>query len=341
MNTKNFNNSLFLDLKDIILNKILIFMMTGSFITGIINLVNERPLINILTALGISLISIVLYKFQLRGYRFIRILFIIVFVNFYIPFGWLTSPGSTSAMPYFTILFIVVASFLVKNYRELILPALGILEVVALLRYEALHEDKFYHYTDAVYRATDLSMNYTLVMSFMVYLFFVINNYTTKRDKALFNFSVTDQLTGLYNRRYIFDTLQRLQEESSKTNEVFCIAMIDVNKFKEINDSYGHLVGDKVLISIGKLLKEFYPEEILVGRYGGDEFMLIFPKKNLKEVSKYLTSLELRFKELSKGFCDINLSFSFGVSDNKNRTIDEMVHLADRHLYKKKNIDLI
>lgn len=340
MKIEDFDKSIFIDLKKVILNRILIFVILGGFFSGIIHILNERPLINIFSALGVSCFGLILYYFNKRDYDFVRIVFILFFVNLYIPFGWLTSPGSTSAFPYFVIFFIVVASLLIKNYIELIFPVVGILEVIFLIKYEALNPDKFYQYTDRIYRANDLIVNFILVMSFSVYLLFVINRYTIKRDKILYNYSTTDQLTGLFNRRYLFETLDMLYMKSEKTHAIFSLAMIDVNKFKEINDSFGHVVGDKVLLSLGKLLQDFYPNEIIVGRYGGDEFMLIFPNKNLEDVSPYLTQLEGRFAILSKEFYDINLSFSFGVSDNSGKNIEEMIHIADKHLYKKKNIKI-
>lgn len=338
MDIKDFDKSLFTDLKNIIATKIIIFTGFGSFLSGIINLVNERPLINILSSLGVSIIALILYFMKKKYPNLTRLGFIIFFINFYIPFGWLTSPGSTSAFPYYSFLLIMTSTLMIKNAKELIFPIFGIGEVLFLLRYEALNPIKFYHYTDRLYRANDLSVNFLLILSFMVYLLYSINKYTIKRDEILYTFSTTDQLTGLYNRRYLFDTLKKLNETNK--NNHFSIAMIDVNKFKEINDNYGHMVGDKVLFSIGVLLKDFYKEEFIVGRYGGDEFMIIFPNKGIKEADKYLVQLEGHFAKLSKEFYDINLSFSFGLSDNQNKSVEEMIHTADRHLYKKRNIHI-
>lgn len=340
MKYNNFDKSLFFNLQSIVLNKILIFSIFGAFFSGIINLFNNRPLINALSSFGVSILAVVLLILSKKHQNFIRLVFIIFFINFYIPFGWLTSPGSTSAFPYYSILLIMVSSLLIKNYIELFFPTFAIIEVLILLRYEGMNPDKFYQYTDRIYRINDLSMNFILVISITVYILFTINKYISKRDETLYNYSTTDQLTGLNNRRYLFDSLSVLHQNSLNTSEIFCIAMLDVNKFKFINDSFGHMVGDKVLLSIGNLLKNFYSEEIIVGRYGGDEFMLIFPKKNINEVNALISQLEGRFAILSKEFYDIDLTFSFGLSDNQDKSIEEMIHTADRHLYKKKNINI-
>ena len=340
MDSNNFDKSLFFDLKNIITEKILLFIGIGGFLSGVINLINERPLINILSSIGVSFFTVFLFFLKKKRGNLVRIVFIVFFINFYIPFGWLTSPGSTSAFPYYSFLLIMTSALMIKNEWELFFPVVGIGQILFLLRYEALNPQKFYHYTDRLYRANDLSLNLFLILSFMIYLLYSINKYTIKRDEILYNFSITDQLTGLYNRRYLFDTLEKISQNSFGNINYYSIGMIDVNKFKEINDKFGHMVGDKVLFSIGKLLKDFYKDEFIVGRYGGDEFMIIFPNKTMKEAHSYLIQLEGHFAQLSKEFYDINLSFSFGLSDNQNKNIEEMIHSADRHLYKKRNINI-
>ena len=335
MKKKSFNKHMFFSLQNMILSKVLIFTAIGGFSSGILNLVNIRPISNILAAFGVSIFSLFLYKLSQNKKYFdkIRILFIVVFCNLYIPFGWLISPGSESAFPYYTMALIVISSLLIKGHKELLFPLLSVVEVPLLLRYEALNPDKFYQYTDRLYRANDLTLNFSILVSILIYLIFIINKYTSERDEVLYYFSVTDQLTGLYNRRHLFDYLENLLKESKD----FTIAMIDINKFKQINDNYGHILGDKVLISTGALLKDFHKSELVCGRYGGDEFMIIFPNKSLTESIGLLKELELKFSELSKEFQDIDITFSYGLSENKHRSLEEIIHYADTHLYKKKS----
>ena len=245
------------------------------------------------------------------------------------------SPGSESAFPYYTIALIVISSMLIKGHKELLFPLLAVVEVPLLLRYEALNPDKFYQYTDKLYRANDLTLNFSLLIIILIYLIFIVNKYTSERDEVLYYFSITDQLTGLYNRRHLFNYLEILIKESKN----FTIAMIDINKFKQINDNYGHIVGDKVLIATGSLLNDFHKSDIVCGRYGGDEFMIIFPNKSLAESINLLKELELGFSKLSKEFQDIDITFSYGLSENKHKSIEEIIHYADTHLYKKKSVN--
>lgn len=337
MKNNSFNKHMFFSLQNMILNKILIFTAIGGFSSGVLNLINIRPISNIFASFGVSIFSLFLYKLSKNKKYFdkIRILYIIIFCNIYIPFGWLISPGSESAFPYYTIALIVISSMLIKGHKELLFPLLAVVEVPLLLRYEALNPDKFYQYTDKLYRANDLTLNFSLLIIILIYLIFIVNKYTSERDEVLYYFSITDQLTGLYNRRHLFNYLEILIKESKD----FTIAMIDINKFKQINDNYGHIVGDKVLIATGSLLNDFHKSDIVCGRYGGDEFMIIFPNKSLAESINLLKELELGFSKLSKEFQDIDITFSYGLSENKHKSIEEIIHYADTHLYKKKSVN--
>ena len=89
--------------------------------------------------------------------------------------------------------------------------------------------------------------------------------------------AITDHITGLFNHRHIF---QRLEEEfarAARSNATFAVMMMDVDKFKDINDTYGHLEGDEALRFIGQKLRETLRATDIIGRYGGDEFMAILP----------------------------------------------------------------
>ena len=101
-----------------------------------------------------------------------------------------------------------------------------------------------------------------------------------KRVASLELQSITDPLLGIYNRRYLD---QRLSEEISRAQRYkfpLSILMLDIDHFKRVNDRFGHLTGDKVLISIGKLLQEKTRQSDIVARYGGEEIVLMLPNTN-------------------------------------------------------------
>ena len=153
--------------------------------------------------------------------------------------------------------------------------------------------------------------------------------------------STRDELTGLYNRRYFIEFLERelARAKRYKRNLGFC--MIDLDKFKYINDTYGHLAGDMVLSDIGRMFDEHFRQGDLICRYGGEEFAVILPDTSLK--SAVAVCERLRKKILSHKFkynsSDFSISISIGVALYNNlvhKSSNELVSAADQALYRAK-----
>lgn len=118
-------------------------------------------------------------------------------------------------------------------------------------------------------------------------------------NEELREYSTTDQLTGLANRRYV---LQRLKEESARTGRNgrrYCIAIADADHFKQINDSYGHSCGDEVLKNIAALMKASMRASDIVARWGGEEFLFFFPDTSLAGSRIAVEQLRRRVQEMS------------------------------------------
>ena len=154
--------------------------------------------------------------------------------------------------------------------------------------------------------------------------------------------SVTDELTGLLNHRAM---QQRLRDEfmrAQRYNEPLAVIMIDVDHFKRINDTLGHLYGDKVLSSLGKILSKSVREFDVVARYGGDEFLVILPQTHF---SGSLAVAERIWRAVCAETVqspkeNIALSISVGVSffPNKNvAAVEDLVGFADQALYQAKS----
>ena len=153
--------------------------------------------------------------------------------------------------------------------------------------------------------------------------------------------STRDELTGLYNRRYFIESLERelARAKRYKRNLGFC--MIDLDKFKYINDTYGHLAGDMALSKIGRMFDEHFRHGDLICRYGGEEFAVILPDTSLK--SAMAVCERLRTKVLNHRFkynsSDFSISISIGIAlyDNLvHRSSNELVSAADQALYRAK-----
>ncbi len=148
--------------------------------------------------------------------------------------------------------------------------------------------------------------------------------------RRMHQLNITDSLTGLINRQTIDAMTQNLLDiyEAKETDFVFII--IDLNKFKLINDTKGHLEGDKVLIEFGRHLKASVNEGDYVARRGGDEFIVILSNGNEQDIERF----ELSLRNASKD----TIGFELGVSKpQREDTLDAIMHRADKNLYSNKH----
>ena len=106
-------------------------------------------------------------------------------------------------------------------------------------------------------------------------------------NKRLRKLSITDGLTELYNHRHVHQLLRDEFERSARTEEPVAVAMLDLDRFKNINDTYGHPTGDVILYETARILKETAREIDMVGRYGGEEFIAILPNTDEEEAGRF------------------------------------------------------
>ncbi|MBS3737084.1 PAS domain S-box protein [Candidatus Bipolaricaulota bacterium] len=153
--------------------------------------------------------------------------------------------------------------------------------------------------------------------------------------------TIHDPLTGLYNRRYFNETLSKEVGRSERYGHNIAFLMIDVNSFKEINDTYSHQIGDKVLEKVAEILKENVRDADTVVRYGGDEFLIMMPETNgdSKHTVDRLRGKLSEWNEESD-ILDFPLTLAMGVSHwnaEQERSVEDALNEADHIMYEEKN----
>lgn len=147
--------------------------------------------------------------------------------------------------------------------------------------------------------------------------------------------SLTDALTGIMNRRAILDELSKRMNHHIYNFEHLSILMIDIDDFKKINDEFGHLKGDEVLITVSQKISEAIREFDTVGRYGGEEFLVVLPNADL-QIAHHVSE-RIRFHIEHTLFETIGkVTISGGYVEYTNETIQELIDIADHHLYQAK-----
>jgi two-component system cell cycle response regulator len=154
--------------------------------------------------------------------------------------------------------------------------------------------------------------------------------------------AIKDELTGIYNRRYINERLIVDINDSSKYNKPLCVVMADLDFFKNVNDNYGHVIGDWVLKDFAKLISTaIRSSSDWVGRYGGEEFLIVLGNTDGNEAFSVIEKLRKLVEENVFIYDDIKIKItsSFGAYTIQNAliTIDELISKADKNLYIAKN----
>jgi two-component system cell cycle response regulator len=160
-------------------------------------------------------------------------------------------------------------------------------------------------------------------------------------NKRLELLSITDGLTRLYNHRYFQDELARAFDESMRYQRPLSLAIIDIDFFKKVNDTYGHAVGDEMLKAVSKLYRDSVRSTDLVARYGGEEFAVMMPETDLEDAitfaEKIRAMIESTTMETQAG--PLNATVSIGVASvpfTRTKTAKDLVVQADKALYRAK-----
>ena len=162
-----------------------------------------------------------------------------------------------------------------------------------------------------------------------------------KSEALLREQSTRDHLTGLYNRRYMEETLERELLRASRKHLSLGIIMLDVDDFKRINDTFGHAAGDAILRELGSLLREHVRGEDIPSRYGGDEFIIVLPDASREVTQKRAELLRdnaHHFPILFEGqsLAAITISLGVAVFPVNGSTCAAILKAADGALYRAK-----
>lgn len=157
--------------------------------------------------------------------------------------------------------------------------------------------------------------------------------------------SIRDSLTNAYNRRHFEALAEKQFAHARRYAAPFSILMLDINHFKAVNDQYGHIAGDRLLVKAVEIFHHEIRESDTVARYGGDEFVIVLPNTDLRgaiqaaqRITRHCRSTDLRIDEIHQS---VNLSISIGVAawhsflskSEQALTVEELIHQADQALY--------
>jgi diguanylate cyclase (GGDEF)-like protein len=157
------------------------------------------------------------------------------------------------------------------------------------------------------------------------------------QTKDLYVLATTDSLTGLLNRRQLLAQANNVAHQMNRSGSAYAVLTLDVDFFKQVNDTYGHQAGDKVLVNLANQLTENRRANDIVARVGGEEFIIVLPDVN--DASAFAVAEEIRLKIAQQVVDTISITVSIGVmvsAKNKQVDLGELMVLSDNALLESK-----
>lgn len=233
---------------------------------------------------------------------------------------------------------IIISLFALNKPKNFILMIITV--YITFLGTMILFQDDTRLFVSTIINGT-LAIITASIIAFMNYYFYydyisksIELEYALKKLEVL---SITDELTGVYNRRKLEENLREELSRASRGQGVFTLLLLDIDDFKKVNDSQGHLVGDEVLKNLTKILKSNLRSIDTLSRYGGEEFCIILTNTTLSQGIEKGEELRKRIKDSSDDMMK-QITISIGVSVyQQNDTIDSIIHRADQALYDAKD----
>ncbi len=243
----------------------------------------------------------------------------------------------------FVVITILLAIFYVTNRKEklnigdkgvvivLYFNLLTLLYNIWLVNTVIIHDELFIHFFLQIFVYSPASL--------AVLTLFIFSSYFNDIKNKLLIEATTDSMTELYNRRYFFEQGLKVLSSAKRKSHSTSIIMCDIDKFKMVNDKFGHDVGDKAIILFSKVLKDSVRNEDIVARVGGEEFAILLSESNVKEAEQLAERVRKKTQLISikVGNEIIQFTASFGVSNCDNTNMENHLKNADEALYIAKN----
>ncbi len=343
----------------------LCFAMIVSVVCVIGNVVSGFPFaasIKWIVLFGVSLLAGLATRHE-RTYPVGRFCFFLFLIAGFLPVAFIDSGGSNNNALGYTFLLAIAVTYLFTGRQRVVLIVLLISVFAMLLLLEYFSPQWITQYppsSQLIDRLIQVPMQ--IIAAFLIVRMYAgaydqaNRQLATERwnlehsmeklslsekqlqeaNRALEELRITDKLTQIFNRSKIDEVLDLEMARFRRSGAVFCIAMIDIDHFKAVNDTYGHQAGDVVLAEFARRLKAGIRKTDFVGRWGGEEFLILFPDTEL--VNAYRKTQQL-LEDLGKSPFPAagRMTFSAGVAcADSGATAGEMIRQADQALYSAK-----
>lgn len=276
---------------------------------------------------------------------------LLLFITFiYIPFLYFQTAGYDGTALMFSLLGIFILAVVFRGRQRIIIVAIDILIYVGCVLVSYWYPELIVPHGAEAAKVVDLLVALVLSTTGMALLtVYVSNAYANEREQirsllarleqsndALAELSQRDALTGVYNRRYLSQFLERELDTCTRTGRNICLMMLDLDHFKQINDTHGHGFGDEVLVRFAETLQENLRGYDVLTRYGGEEFVIVLHNINLDEAMVIAERTRIAVSEIEFRN-QVHITVSIGlVQSRHNETMESIINRADQCMYQAK-----
>lgn len=327
---------------------ILLFTFTGSYDTPILKMWRQRiiasHLVLLVFMIGFFLAAHILKKRRepSRAMFILQYIAVIVILASGIAFAAFDQLITTNITPFSLVCIVSGAVFLIRPQISLMIYLITYGAYYIVLDFFIVNQQVLLSNRVNGITAVGIGFLLSLIIWHYNYVNIIQRRHIETQQKQLMEMAYYDPLTGLPNRRLFHKAIKEEYSSIKYNGHESVIIILDIDNFKNINDTYGHLVGDKVLEQISGLLKENARKTDIISRFGGEEFLILMPDASLDEGYEFAERLRkiIMKRTFTVGSFNLHLTASFGVSllDNiDNENFEHSYSLADGALYLAKS----
>lgn len=258
---------------------------------------------------------------------------ILLFSLILLPGFWFLNGGTRSGIFFYYFIVSGATVIILRGFKRMLFFFLNLATFIFLIMIEYKFPQYIINSKSRHVTYTDLAMDSIIVMIMLTVMYFSIVRHYDAEHKKVKQLLETDELSNCFNRRYFGKCLDQLIEGHQTQGKIFSIMLIDVDDFKEVNDSYGHTAGDVLISEIGDFLKSNLSDTYCVARYGGDEFIVLMPDLLLNTAVSVADELRRKCHDRQWGTNKLGISLSIGVIEYEGSSKDSIIQEVDNRMY--------
>jgi diguanylate cyclase (GGDEF)-like protein len=283
---------------------------------------------------GFLLLTFIRIKYKSLMTQTLGCIVLLYFCFLYTPFIWISAGGLTSNITYGVFMISCLVVVVLDGMLKRVMLGAYLALISALMTSDFIVKRFYGHSSTMIYQRAFV---FCVILTIMLLVLSAVKRQMEATNAQLLKTAQTDELSEAFNSRYLNKKLIELEQRYQENGDDFCVAILDIDDFKKINDTYGHLYGDIVIRYLADCIRKATDEKVQLGRYGGDEFVLIF--FDADKQTAYETCEKVRKQIESEQISDktIHSTISMGVCKRSEiQEGEDILSKIDELLYESK-----